>query len=277
MKMKKIFFILAFIVIGVSFIISCQKDSTNTELKTEMINRYEIVGEKHNQYLSLVFQDIKENKLNISSKEKLNNVFKTSLAKVIDDSNFSTQFNMPKSEITEMANYNYDTQFNSKEKYSKSGSLAPMIYNSGLSDEFIDLTERLIVVTNRNELTNNEVRELIDALNDEAIITLTDEREINIYFCASSVANASFEYWENNMGQWVALFNEQKMNYNANKDSPYDNEMLDGVVSADAGGAVAGALVAAITGPVGWVAGGIIGGCAASSGAFVSNVYDFFF
>ncbi|MDO9136646.1 MAG: glycine zipper family protein [Lutibacter sp.] len=279
--MKKI--ILTFfglLIIGTVIFVSCEKNESQTTdlsaLKLDMINKYKVVGEDHNRNLSLILQDIKEKKNTISTKEDFINVFNSSLIEVITNSNISNQYNISQSEILELANSNFQSQFN----HGKS-NLSDSQLNS-LSEEFRDILDRLIAISNNKELTITKEQKLIDYLDDEAVIKLTDEKELNVYFGASSVAKYSFEYWTNNIDQWLVLIkeinlNSNKINPNSNKTEKVQYEMLDGVVGADVGGAVAGALTAAITGPVGWVAGGIIGSSATSSGKFATNVWNYFF
>lgn len=276
--MKKI--VLTFfglIIIGTSIFVSCEKDNSQitdiSALKADMVSKYKVVGENHNRNLSLIFQDIKEKNIIISTKKNFVNDFNASLIKVLTNSNISSEYNIPQSEVLELANNSYQAQFYQNKSNSSNYE------QDSLSNELKDILERLIAISNNKELTITEEQELIDFLDDEAVINLKDERELNIYFGASSVAKYSFEYWKNNIDQWAILLNEVNLNKNktAYKNDPSDHEMLDGVVGADVGGAVGGALVASVTGPVGWVAGALIGSSGASSAKFAENAWNYFF
>lgn len=280
MKKRILTFFGLVIIIGTTFFISCENENSQSEdlsaLKLEMVNKYNVVGENHNRNLSLIFQDIKNKNITISTKEKFIEDFNVSLIKVVSNSNISKKYNIPQSEILKLTNKNYQAQF---DQYKSNSS---NYKHESLSIELKDLLERLIAISNNKELTIAEERELINYLDNEAVINLRNESDLNIYFGASSVAKYSFQYWANNIDQWISLLN--KINPNKNKDedekdntSPYDHELLDGVVGADVGGAVTGALAASLTGPVGWVAGGLIGSSAASSGKFVENAWNYFF
>lgn len=238
-----------------------------------MVSKYKSVGENHNLNLSIIYNYFKENNVNISSKEKLIEDFRVPLSNVLNSSSYFKQFNISQSDISNITDRSYNGQFVKKDNLLKSASDS-LASSANFSKELSELLTRLINISENNTVTIQQEAELIESLNDEAASILTDERELNIYFCAASVAKSSFEYWANNIGNWMELFSGEQKLKSAKVQDPM--VMLDGIKGADVGGAVAGAIASVITGP-GVLPCALAGSTAASTGKFIENAWNYFF
>ncbi|MEI7596518.1 MAG: hypothetical protein WCK02_12275 [Bacteroidota bacterium] len=272
--MKKVFYsILGLTIISAVIITSCKKESTQNstdkiELKSQLVEKFKVVGEQHNLSLASVYNDMKSQEIDLSSKEKFANQFEISLNKFFSKSTLINNSNSTCIDYKGKCKYYFKTQLTSKNKSGSSEEYNDsLINNSDFSANLKGLLLNLTKFPDNDNLTISQFNIFIDSLNNVAVQILDNENELNIYFTASSVAKASFEYWANNLDNWVVMIGSNK------KDPASIN---NGVLGADVGGAVGGAIGAAVTGP-GIAVGAFVGASACSTGKVVENLWNYFF
>lgn len=281
MKTKLLSIITAVTICSVVIVSSCQKTanqdlSEKAILKSQMEEKYKIVGENHNQSLDSAFAILSSQKIITSSNEQCANQFEKAINGGLVKLNYSASF-------CEMTNARVFKSVLST-GMQKSPSMIvndSLCSNSNLSVDLKSLLTQLIETCDSSAWSTQKFNAYTDSLNNVAVNTLC-ERELNIFFPASSVAKNSFAYWKNNFDKWIALFNDvrnnskQKTNSIQRVNNPYDSKLLKGMVACDVGGAVGGAIAGAVTGP-----GIAVSAAAASAGAstakFVENAWNCIF
>lgn len=251
--MKRIY--LSVLVVLVT-LLSCNKDdaSENSKIKAKDL---EFIGVKHNLIMA--------SSLEFLEKESKNKDYslKTQSERIEDLQNFvisETVSNEYSKESNEQAIKNIKNIFQAKKYYTEENL-------SEIEQNYLDRLYQIIEEANfdiENDLTISRIEALeteIENISD----TLTDEQLV-LLFSATQTGKYSYDYWKNNIDDWLNSDLSNMQNRCGSSDCPLQN----GVVQQDIGGAVAGAVSAwianAIPG-VGQVAYGstILGAAAAAS------------
>jgi hypothetical protein len=260
---------------------SCQKTanqdlSEKAMLKSQMEEKYKVVGENHNQSLDSAFAILSSQKIITSSKQQCVNQFEKAINSGLAKLNYSVSY-------CEATNAGvFKSVLSSGMQKSASKIVNDSLCNdSNISADLKSLITQLIETSDSTDWSTKKFNAYVDSLNNVAVNILS-EKELNIFFPASSVAKNSFAYWKNNLDKWIALFNavrnnsKQKTNSIQKVKNPYTSKLLKGMVACDVGGAVGGAIAGAITGP-GMAVSAAVVSASASTAKFVENAWNSLF
>jgi len=157
----------------------------------------------------------------------------------------------------------------------KNSYLDSIIANSGLSDKQEEYLYRISdLVDIFTELT--QLQESLGLIDSEVIddLDLTDD-ERGLILAATSVAESSFEYWDENFYNWLSVSCDL---LGVDIDTIEDPEGLsEEIWKTDLGGTIGGAAVFVWIPPVGWVLGGVAGGTAASLAEGIVQILNILF
>lgn len=272
---------------------SCSNDTDGqpefSKDEISLIKEYSFVGVEHNQIMSEIYNELKGKSVKSSTVQKENviSITKQKTEKILQSKDIYNQkvINFDKFYIV-----NLKTQ--SKTRSDKANELyIDSVINSIPSSQFKQIVHELIRVSNDNSLSIKEHKLKVDQLNKTAFSTLTRE-ELGYFLAGSSTACASFEYWHENIQDWIGLFANEintiprlKSSSESSFWNPVGGGISDGMTGADVGGAVAGAITGAVGGAVaggigagpGAGLGAVAGGVGASTGKVVENIYNYLF
>jgi hypothetical protein len=265
--------------------------SNNNSDLAQLEAQFSSVGKVHNAGLKRIYNSIKNNG-EINSREDLFNT--------IDKSGRNFLRNHYDSDILQSEAINsFSEGFKSirglnpttlNKKFTTFDSTTNESTPEQLNTEQKKLLKKVInVLTKNDELP--VIQNKLDDINEEAANKLNSKKELTPIVVATTVAEASFEYWQKNMDDWQDIIREAGLKNNttakANNNIPSassDNGYDPGQTAAvDAGSALAGAGWSAVTGcaqltaggcaAAGFVGAGVVGSAADAAG----QAYDYFF
>jgi hypothetical protein len=249
--MKKLIYgVLFFALVGIG-VVGCKKESdlnSNRE-KTLRISQFKSIGIDHNKGLEFTFNYLKQN--GVSDKMSINEIkelVKEGALKFLSNKMSNNELIL----FREFA----DKSFENSNTKSSSVDLSDLIGEFNVSPELANIFEEFDDICDNNDVSENI--SLIENLEFKALDILNNDEEV-VFFGATSVAKATYDYWKHHQDEWMNLIN------NLGKASP------SSVAKADVGGAVGGAMAYWwLGGPVGWGA-SILGGALIGSASEVFN------
>jgi len=258
--MKKSIIIATFLVavIVIVGLISCSKSNIteNNNETSEFVNPYSFIGEKHNDGLDYVLQSIK-------TFNKSNELSKNDFADYVSERYYEFCVNNIENyeTMSDLGILSYEQISDLLIPNSRTTFLDSIIANADISDKQRQYLEK-IASTIIDFSNTYELQDSLDVLNlnirnDQ---DLADEEKI-ILFGASSISICSYEYWSENIEEWVNTLNEA-LDLEIDADD-YQEAEIRNIAAADIAGLIAGGIIG------GFIGGGIIpsaigGGLAAS-------------
>lgn len=256
--------------------------------KSSIEQDYNLIGQEHNKGLDFIFQDLKESLSKAKTKSTDDgSKFYTDIFDLLENSsvNFVKASNYGKVSETEGLYKITKILYSSTSLKSKSDHLS----NELDSDSINYLTSKQKYYLERYREIILSMRHDIDAvinnlnLLEEEIISNCDSSELKPLLCATSVGKYSLQYWHENLYKWMALFSNNKISLPKLKSSTevetndaeweWFNNALISMGQSDGIGAALGAGLGALAGGVGAIPGAIVGGCNASAGAGIKELF----
>lgn len=241
--MKKLNYGLAFLITVGTLFVSCNEEVSITET-TDILNNEELVklGEYHNSSLETIFDDFNWN--NSNRKEEL-------ISQLQNKEVLLTKYDL--TYLESRAHNDFEDNYNSlKERMSL------------IAFEYIEKTVELSLNIENIEYFNSEV----NILQQEARLEISNIIELNAVLVSLETFKSSAHFWSPTNIGGSGIGYAYISNYNSNtKTKQTDWKTVLAADGISAGIGMIGVAIAAMLGPVGWVALVIVAGEAALSSA----------
>jgi hypothetical protein len=278
------------------FMQSCDnfEDFNSVDPSTELNIDFEKIGQEHNKGLDYIFEQLKidQESKSIRLKQENKSITLNSSDSIL---NFSI---IEKASVLFVTMSDYGKGIE-KEKISKIISLT----SEKISLKSANTNTDHLVLTKSQQYYMNKYKEIImsmtndikpvikelEKLDAEMILNCTSEEVIPL-LAMTSVGKYSLQYWNENLYKWVTLFNPDAKQLESNlvprlKSGDIEvqtNESewgwfwntLESMGQSDGIGAAMGAGAGALVGGVGAIPGAIAGGCYASAGAGIKELFQ---
>lgn len=277
--MKKIIsFILLISFISIGFN-SCEK-SNDVIMRETSIKDFEFIGIQHNEGLEFVY-----NRLNMLVKETGSKIDQIDTETISDLINCSTKDYSKKiiksSEQLEIALNVYEQTISLQrgfyENINKSNNnqffLDSVINSLDLTLKQKDILSELSTIFKDYSLSYNESISAINLLTERVDGEIETDDEAIVLYIALSIGKHSYEYWNENLEEWLSLVENTPKSWFNSKD----------VVNDDIAGGISGGLVGALIGGTvslgtltvpSWIAGAVTGAVGTSSYNAIKQVLD---
>lgn len=224
-KFKGILTIVVFTILGISIIIGCSKNNSIYRNNQQDFPSASNVGEVHNASLDYVLTQFKKANLKSSSNEEalIDSVISYTKSYLITNEGIAS------SEIDEIIDL----------IGIKSGELdISQLLSSMTDNDFKNmLTDIIDIFDSEIPLSYSELDNALNLIE----ISATMSNYYSEILAIASVARYSYIYWEQELDNWIFLFNSNKKSINV------DPRFWD-IIGADAQGAVGGAICGGIAG-----------------------------
>lgn len=254
-------------------------EQTFTQEQKEIIQQYSYIGIEHNDIMAMTYDrlNIKTKGSSRITKEKLVEATKIATKKaLIDIQRYNEQ-------VIDFEKFYHVGISNNKTKSDKvDKTYFEFVIDTYASNNLKKLVTELIAISNNYNQSIHQHKNKVDRLNKLAFSTLNEE-ELSYFLMGSSVAIASFEYWQANFDDWCELAGVQPIPKVKSGGMETVYQIMDGMTGADVGGAVGGAITGAIGGAAagagigagpGAAIGAVAGGCGASTGKVIENIIN---
>lgn len=286
MKQKIIFRSIAIVVATIATMVtlnSCEASANdyNSDNNDEMLSipeKYKVIGEKHNEGLDYIFEELSKNKIEIvktrSSNSDVFNLIKDASASFVLET--STYENLQKEDLFKIID---DSPVITKQTRSAVNSLGTF------NDKQVRFIDKYMTIIEELDGDINVVIKKLMKLQNEVISSCTSEEAAPL-LAGISVGCYSLQYWNDNLYKWdalnpngtKALMKNTRTKSDVTEVKPtqdewdWFNSTLISMGQSDGIGAVIGGGLGALAGGVGAIPGAIVGGCNASAGAGVKEL-----
>lgn len=284
MKQNNLFRTIAVLAIAIATVVtlnSCEKwvnDENGGELLSSIPAEYKVIGEKHNEGLDYIFEELSKNKIEIVKTRNCNSdvfdlIKDASASFVLGTSSYG---DLQKEELLKIVNNESMITKQTRSSVNSTGVF---------SDKQMRFVDKYMAIIEEYDGDINVVINKLMRLQDQIMSSCNNEEKMPL-LTMISVGCYSLQYWNENLHKWDALNPNGTENLMMNARTRSDvievnatdeewewfkSTLISMGISDGIGAAIGGGL-GALAGGVGAIPGAISSGCNASAGAAVKEL-----